>query len=138
MRICFSCPVQGEAFRPTEAEEQSGIRFSEKNEIGDVGKSGRYRGKPQPYGFGSLETEITDSDLEVPLKRFLEQVQQGLPVWRSLGADSIHLQIDVFYEHQCNLELSESLISALHALRLSVALSCYHEEKAESSVADAC
>ncbi len=132
MRIIFSCPVQGDAFRPTDAERQSGIRFSEKNEVGEIGKSGRYRGKPQPYGFGSLETEIGDNDLDVALTRFLEQVQRGLPIWRSLGADSVLLQIDVFYDQQCNLELSESVIAALHTLRLPVAVSCYHEAKAES------
>ena len=131
MRICISCSIQGETFRPTEAEQKTGIRFSVKNEVGEVGKVGRFRGKPQPYGFGSLEVEIADNNLEEPLKGFLEQVQQGLPVWRSHEADTIHLQIDVFYDRQCNLEFSESLIATLHALQLPLALSCYQETNIE-------
>jgi hypothetical protein len=129
MKMIFSCPVQGDTFRPTEAERQSGIRFSEKNEIGELGKSGRYQGRPQPYGFGSFEAEIDHDDMDAPLVRFLEQVQHGLPIWRSLGANRVILQIDIFYDQQCNFELSEGVIAALHKTRLPVTISCYQEMK---------
>lgn len=132
MRIIVSCPVQGEAFRPSEAERQSGIRFSEKSEVGELGKSGRYPGQPQPYGYGSLGIEIRGNDLEEPLQRFLDQVRRGAPFWQTLGAESLIVQIDVFYDHQCNLEFSESIIAALHDLRVPVAISCYREVNEEA------
>jgi hypothetical protein len=44
--IYAHCSLYGEEFSPTLAERESGVRFERKNEPGELGTIGRYRGKP--------------------------------------------------------------------------------------------
>ncbi|MEI7728661.1 MAG: hypothetical protein WCO56_03785 [Verrucomicrobiota bacterium] len=127
MKIIFTCALQGDNFRPTEAEKELGIVFVEKNEAGEHGRCGRYIGKPQPFGFGAFECETDNESLEIRALGFLNRVHQCLPVWKKFGAEIVTLRIDVIYDEQCNFEISESIIAQLHELQLPVAISCYCE-----------
>jgi hypothetical protein len=128
VRIAFSCSVQGDAFRPTEAERRTGIQFSEKNEPGEIGKLGRHKGQPIPFGSGTIESETTGDAMNGSLSKFLDILKHCVFQWRELGAEVALLNIDVFYDEQCNLEISEENIAVLSELGLSLALSCYRDK----------
>ena len=46
----------GKQFSPKAAEEKTGLELSCKVEPGQIGKYGRYKNKPTPYGAASLRT----------------------------------------------------------------------------------
>lgn len=122
--------AQGDNFSPRSAEKATGTRFSEKNEPGDLGTSGRYKDMPLPYGSAQLElpSSSTEELLNADAPPFKDPAFVGK--LRSSGASEITLYIDVAYQSQCNFELSPKLLRALSDLGVAVGFSCFQEDKA--------
>lgn len=59
VKITASIDFWGRRFQPVKAEQQTGILFSQKNEVGEIGKVGRYKDQPIPYGSASFEAPST-------------------------------------------------------------------------------
>ena len=53
--ISVSINFSGDKFSPTKGENITGLIFSDKIEFGDIGVRGKYKGKPVPYGSGTLK-----------------------------------------------------------------------------------
>lgn len=119
--------ASGPEFSPDNAERNSGIRFSQKNEPGDIGTIGRFRGNPLPYGSCELNGPKTGMDLLVPDPSFFESVEHVARACLAAGATSMLLHLDVAYTEQCNLELSNEFVSALARAGVTITMSCYED-----------
>jgi len=128
--ISVSINFSGEGFSPNKAEKVTGLIFSNKNEVGDIGVRGRYKGKPIPYGSGTLKVpqEISVNERILWLTSKLSGKVNELIV---LGADEPHIYIGYFYKDQCNLTLTKNEISAIEALNLEFCFSCYDVSDSE-------
>ncbi len=59
IRITTSINFWGSTFQPGRAEQLTGLLFTEKNEVGDIAKTGRYKHQPLPYGAASFNAPNT-------------------------------------------------------------------------------
>ena len=108
----------GESFQPGRAEQLTGLVFTEKNEVGDIARTGRYKNKPTPYGAASFEPP---DNLESP-DRVLWLAQQWaskIGLVRQCGAEDIHFMVVYYHDGQCNCALSVEEINAISALSIS-------------------
>ena len=118
------CHLQGDACSPKKIEADTGIELTMKNEVGDMGTMGRYRGTPIPYGSATLqpsENQITQN----ALWWLLETVKKNLAVFKENGASSITLDLVVLHDGQCNLEFSPDELRSMGELGLPLTLSTY-------------
>ena len=116
------CHLQGDTCSPNKIEADTGIKLSMKNEVGDMGTMGRYRGTPIPYGSATLqpsENQITQN----ALRWLLETVKKNLAVFKENGASSITLDLVVLHDGQCNLEFTPDELRSLGELGLPLTLS---------------
>ena len=115
---------RGEKFSPKQAESQTGIQFSEKNEVGDIGVKGAFKGKPIPYGYALLQPPAEIDDAE-KIYWLAEKMEDKIDIVRDCGADDIYFYIGYFYEDQCNCELTTKELKAISSLEIPFAFSCY-------------
>ncbi len=122
--------LRGDHFSPAEAERKTGVKFSKKNELGEIGKRGRFIGKPKPYG--SAVIELCDPEegvqgnlrLEDPL---IQTLIQHHGTFRTCGATDIHISMAVVYQYQCNMAFDVKLMQALGECNIELWVSCYEE-----------
>lgn len=125
VRVLAGFFASGPQFSPGVVERRTGVRFSRKNECGEMGMTGRYRGQPIPYGSGDFQGPEAGLDPQVPDEHFFESVEALARECSAAGATSMRLHLDVEYVDQCNLEWSSAFVSALGRARVAVTISCY-------------
>jgi len=124
--------AMGPLFSPGQVEAATGVRFTTKNEPGELGARGRYRGKAIPYGRADISGNASGAALVSPDSELLKQALAIIEPCRIAGATSFVLHLDVKYWNQCNLEFSPSFLSAIAALGADVTITCY-EGNSESN-----
>ena len=117
----------GSSFSPAKVEARTGIVFSKKNERGEPGTSGRYRGSPIPYGSAELAGRAVQADLVSPDSEFFGAVQILVPACSAAGATEMNLHLDVAFSDQCNLEMGPEFIAAVGRLGITLTMSCFEK-----------
>ena len=120
------CRLWGETFSPKIAERKTGIRFDRKNEPGENGTIGRYKGRPIPYGSAEIDfkNDGDSADLFSPGARILDILKDHLPSFQAAGVKEAVLNVNVFYKEQCNIEQSPELLRRLAGLGVALNISC--------------
>jgi hypothetical protein len=121
------CHLHGDTFSPSKVEAEFGVRFQSKNEPGEIGTTGRYRGKPVPYGsacyvFGNDRSEKAFR-IDPPLIDLLRNRQR----LQEAGVTDVSLHFDVAYTDQCNFEMDPAFLKAAAELDLPVTITCYQK-----------
>lgn len=114
--------VDGPTFSPSRAEQQCAISFNQKSEPGDIGRMGKYKNRPVPYGSGIFEFPLDSSAEPFKNSTFIDEL-------RRLGASNVTIYINVEHGTQCNFELASQMLIALGRLDLPVGFSCYKREE---------
>lgn len=117
--------ASGPEFSPRSVERQTGILFSQQNEPGDIGTTGRYRGQPRPYGSCTLPGPNSGLDLQAPDAGFFEAVERLAGACRAAGATTVVIHLDIAYTEQCNFEMSEEFLSAAARAGVALTISCH-------------
>lgn len=123
-KISASILFQGEKFSPKKATEITGLNFSEMNEVGEIGKKGRYKNKPIPFGYGLLEAPATIPD-DDRILWLANELSGKLEVLYGLGAGESRMYIGYFYINQCNCGLTKEELAAIAKLGIDFWFSCY-------------
>ncbi|HEX2206885.1 MAG TPA: hypothetical protein VHG93_04330, partial [Longimicrobium sp.] len=91
--------LQGTTFSPASAERETGLSLAEKNEVGELGRWGRYDGLPLPYGSATLRAppEVEPSQR---LDWILDVVLPHVEVLRSLGGMAGWLHSTIYFDTQ--------------------------------------
>ena len=120
------CRLWGDNFSPLAIEEKTGIKFDRKNEPGEIGKIGRYKGTSIPFGNAEIDFSETgtSTDLLSPDAPILDTIEKHRSSFLAAGATEIILIINVFYKEQCNLEQSHQLLKRLAGLEVDLSISC--------------
>jgi len=121
------CHLYGDSLSPKAIEEKTKILFKKKNEPGDIGNTGKYRGTPIPYGSATLQPtdELMQTSSKEALKWLLGLVKANLDIFRKNGASDVTLDLVVFHDGQCNLEFSVDELRRIAELGLPLTLSTY-------------
>jgi hypothetical protein len=122
-----SCDFWGEAFSPSFAEERTGLHFAEKNEAGEIGTLGRYKGVPIPYGSSTLlpPCQVTIENPVYGLEWLAQAVKQHRQSFEKAGATRIVLDLNVSHDGQCNLEFGGGLLRKIAESGVTLTVSCY-------------
>lgn len=131
--------ARGRTFSPKKAGAELGIDLTLKgHEPRALGSTGKYKGRPVPWGKANLELpwppvgvecsgspDEFDTLTQLPASLNLLRSLEVVPTLRRFGATDIILWVIVEYRDQCNMELSPALLAALAGLGVPVAISCY-------------
>jgi hypothetical protein len=115
----------GDKFSPALIEAKTGLRFESKSEPGEVGKRGRYRNIPQPYGSASIESPREDY---TALQDVLDALAKNINVLRDGGVQEVKYYLAVSCkadDEQCNLEFDVAFLKTLADLRVPLLISVY-------------
>ena len=129
VKIRASCEIIGDQFSPTIFASISHVLLKNAHDPGEIGKEGRFKGKPIPYGSASIAvSEIAEEDWA----RFDDLISVletcGSALWQA-GADDVTLRCSLFHDGQCNFEFSRKQLARIAALKVDLAISSYCEEK---------
>lgn len=119
----------GERFTPSKIS----ARFTDAHDPGVIGKAGRYRGKPTPYGSASFDAPQKEPEKIEYLYRLVVPL---LPALREAGADDFWLQI-TYHCDSGALGFSKREVKMLAEMDCDVPINCVIEEEpnSEGSVA---
>jgi hypothetical protein len=104
-------------------ESQTDLNFENKNEVGEIGKFGKYKGRPVPYG--SAEFSTFDAD------KLAIILDENIKKLRLYHAETIVLHLDVYHDGQCNIELSRDFIKKISDIQIPLTISCYATDEEE-------
>lgn len=128
IRVYASCILSGDTFSPRLAEQITGLRFSAKNEPGEIGTRGRYKGQPRPYGAAVLEApfdSVTKPESVMPEEWVADALGLHIETFRSCGAMWIELDLNITWQDQCNLAFDAAFLQKLGKLNIDLSISCY-------------
>jgi hypothetical protein len=128
MRTHVYISLSGERFSPAEAERVTGLVLLDKREPGHIGRYGRYRGKPVPYGAASL-----DAPKRIPpsekLTWVLDLALPHIETLRALGVDQAEVWILEHFGSQINMAYRPEELEKLARLGLPLCVSGYETEQ---------
>jgi hypothetical protein len=128
----YSCHFWGKNFSPKLASKKTKLVFDESEEVGTIGKLGRYQDKPQPYGASAIR--IPDNvKSEKKIEWLNKKVKPNLSVIRECGATDIYIDVAIYHDGQCNFEFDPAELKLLADLNLPFAISVYEDEKMVNS-----
>jgi hypothetical protein len=119
------CSLCGGKFSPSLAEAKTGLALSQKEEPGEMGKRGRYRNAPMPYGAAHI---CSARDDYASLKEVLDNLAKNITVLRECGAERIQYWLVAscnLEEEQCNLEFDVTFLKTLAELQVPLLISIY-------------
>jgi hypothetical protein len=126
VRFKYSCHFWGEKFSPKLASQKTKLFFDEAEEVGKIGKVGRYRNKPQPYGASVIRVpDNVENDKKI--EWLAKQIKPNLSAIRKCGATDIYVDVAVYHDGQCNFEFDPPEMKLLSDLDLSFAISVYED-----------
>ena len=131
VRLTACINFWGTAFDPTRTEQETGLLFTNKQEVGAIALFGRYRNQPLPHGSASVEAP---ESIEWP-DRVLWLARQWvgkIEIARACGAQDIHFWVGYFYTGQGNCSLSVEEINAISALAIPYLFSVYQVDDLDS------
>jgi len=138
IRLYADAVFSGDTFSPRLAESITGLTFSSKNEPGEIGLNGRYKGLPHPYGMAILKAPFdsaTKTTSQMPEEWIADALTQHIKDIRSCGATELHVNITVAWKGQCNFGFSEEFLSKIGRLSVHVTVSCYEDSHNETESA---
>lgn len=119
-RTQISFVAVGQAFRPSTVE----AAFSEREDPGEMGKRGRYRGVPVPVGSATFCVPESESE---GIRYLHETVVPLLPVLRAAGATEFFIHITYHHDGQCALGFTAEEMRMLADLGCEVSVDCWLE-----------
>ena len=129
-KISVTIRFSGENFSPLQAEKKTGLALSKKNEAGEMGVRGKYKGLPIPYGSGNLEPPPTVEN-NAKILWLASALESTLNKFIQCGAEKPYLYVGYFYKDQCNLTLTKDELAAIAKLNIDFCFSCYENSEQE-------
>jgi hypothetical protein len=119
-RLLLSFEAMGDSYSPSRVP----FPWTEAHDPGAIGKRGRYRGVPTPYGSSSYQVPA-DVPIEDRIAHLHKMILPLLPKITEAGATSTWVSAGYFYDSQCNLSFSLEELGMLRGLNTRFDVSCY-------------
>jgi hypothetical protein len=114
------------------AANRTSLSFDEQEEVGDIGKLGRYHGQPQSYGAAQVRAP-KNVPHEKKVKWLVRKILLHLSVIRECGATNIRVDLAIYHDGQCNCEFDTEEIRMLAECGVPLTVSVYEDEKMAES-----
>lgn len=124
----------GRSFFSSGSRKKNRDKVFQKNEPGDIGTIGPYRGKPIPYGSADLALLTPNEDIQGDLtidNPLIQTLIQHHATFRACGATTLYVYLAVGYEDQCNMAFDTKLMKALGECDIELWVSCYERKEEE-------
>ena len=128
VKIRASFSASGEKFSPAIFSKINSFKLVDANEPGNIGRRGRYRGKPEPYGSARIEVSDKAEDDWSSFDNLLTVMENCIDDLREAGAEDISLYVSLFHDGQCNFAFSNDQLKRMVALNVDLPVSCYSNE----------
>lgn len=129
-QVTFS--VQGDHFKPSEVKAP----YASSHDPGVIGKLGRYRGIPVPYGAASFDAPGEEEEKIAFLHRIIHPL---IPALKAAGAESFWMHITYHYDCQCAIGFSKEEMRMISELECDVPIDCWRtdvDENAAEQISD--
>ena len=116
--------LSGESFIPSELSKKLEIPFYSFNDVGDIGKRGRFKNLPIPFGHAIIKApdNLSHNEKTDFLLNILESEHELI---KSFGVTEIELDHAYFYESQVNLGYEPKFLRRIGQLNIPFSISCY-------------
>ena len=133
VRVRAICIAKGASFSPRAAEVQTGLRFSRKQEPGELSEVDRYQGHTSGQGRAELSLQDVGAleDLSGKNAAALDALARSLESLRRAGATELSLRFDIEYAGTCALHLPPDLLKKLGDLGLPLVITCFEAQETE-------
>lgn len=121
-KLCYACCIYGEKFDPTPFLQLANINIIQYNYVGDLGNTGRYKGKPYPYAY--IRFSSFDDDIDA----FVQRLHDVKDLFIKCDAEDKKIDIARYYTGQCNMEFNANTLFLIGDLGLDLTISCYAED----------
>lgn len=119
--------IFGQFFSPAKTEQETGLQFSKKNEVGNISPRGRFKGKPYSFGHAILEApqEIQNSE---KLAWLIDTMLPYTEILKHQGVTYGKVHVTYAYSSQCNLEYEAAIVEKIARLGFVFTITCYEDE----------
>jgi hypothetical protein len=125
MQVDIFINMIGRHFSPAKLGQMTGHPVENSNEPESIGNTGKYRGKPIPYGAGEWRFSTgKDMPYGPVFETAVQMLERYIHEMRQCGAEEIVLHFQVYYASQCNLEFSPSELNRISSLCVPFTISC--------------
>ncbi|MDI1355609.1 MAG: hypothetical protein PSX36_11860 [bacterium] len=115
---------EGSKFSPTKLKELTNLDIESLAEYGEMGKKGRYKGKPMPYGLGLLKiSQISSENVNRSLKRIIDRLLLKKSALSKSGVDEITLDLENFSQEDIEMTIDREIIKKVSSLNASIDIS---------------
>ena len=125
--------MAGATFSPRAAVQLTGVPLSSSREPGELVHSGRYAGRPSPYGSAEIRAPGTAKFLDGQEDEFFARVSILARAAKTLGADDVVLHLDIEHDGQCNIEFKPAFVAAVQRLGVPLTMTCYQGDPVKTS-----
>lgn len=123
-RLTALCLLKGASLSPSALRAELHLKLVDANEPGEVGRTGRYKGHPMPFGAAGISFGPSSTGTLEDAVALLEQHIEAL---RAMGAEEIQLYLSMEYDGQCNMEFDPEMLGRMARLKVPVLLSAYED-----------
>lgn len=116
----------GDSFSPAKVEQETGLKFNQKHEVGQIGQRGRFKGKPFPFGHAILEAP-EKIEAEAKLEWLLDTALPHTATFRHLGVTYGKIHVTYAYDSQCNLEYEPKIMEKIARAGFSFTITCHKD-----------
>lgn len=115
---------EGEKFSPLRLKKLTQLDIEKLVEYGEIGKKGRYKDKPSPYGLGVLKINITENaNVEDSLNKIIDNLLSKKSILRECGVDEITLDLESFSQNEVEYKISREIIKKISELNANIEIS---------------
>ena len=122
LRTQVSFVATGECFMPSKVPAQ----FSSAHDPGVIGKTGRYRGVPVPYGSATFSAPEEEKE---KIAYIHARAFPFISAMRDAGAERLWLSIGYAYDSQCALSFSKEELRMILDLDGDFLIDCWQEKE---------
>jgi hypothetical protein len=119
--------ASGDSFSPRSVAGIS-FNFKSKNEPGEIENYGRYKDKPIPYGYASIEIPLKTGEgcfFSPMSESIFPEIQNVLKKCRDAGADDLIIDIAIEHDKECHVEIDPKWLRLFGSLGIPLAISFY-------------
>ena len=121
------CDLWGESFHPSDLIVIENIKMRLSNEPNTIGTNGKYKGKPQPFGFCKIATPDTVSNPQ-KIEWLADFIKVNKHKFNEAGATDITFSIN-WFGVQGNMEFTSKELSKIAELNIPLTITYIFEDK---------
>lgn len=130
--------LEGDKFSPKKLRELTNLPLEAIAEYGEVAQTGRYKGKPSPYGMALIKVDGTDEEnFNKIISQYLSLLaQDNKRAIKESGVDDIIIDVETLPNKETNFSFNPEIIQEISKLKGRIDFQTIEEDAEEYSLED--